>query len=294
MSHKMIKKRLTLYLAVAFAFTWIPTILFIIKGGEYESGMMDFILTYSMLCPTFAVLITRFITKEGYGTQGKEFLRLSLDMSQGKWKWYLFSILIPFVYLDLGKAVIYLIFPETFNPEMLEVYEITRSTLWMYPIVGITSAIMVSIGALGEEIGWRGYMMPMLEELWGVKKSVIIGGIIWGIWHFPANFAGHNFGIGYYGEPWSGFLVFTIYTVFMGILLTFVTRKTGSVWPAAFMHAVNNTGLNILSAFYDSDKLQGVWKEPTIRMLLQMIPVVILGAWLLIMMSREENMEKKM
>jgi len=291
MKHNQTKKRLFIYLAFSFLLVWIPTILFIVNGGNYDSEMMDFILTYSMLCPAFAVLLTRYLTKEGYGVNGKGFLMLGMDMSYGKWKWYLFSILIPMIYMDLGKGLIFLLFPQSFNPEMLEVYGVTESTIWIYPMVAITTAVMISIGALGEEIGWRGYMMPMLEELFGVKKSIIIGGVIWGVWHFPANFAGHNFGTGYIGEPWSGFLVFTILTIFMGALLTFVTKKTGSVWPAAFMHAVNNTGLNILSAFYDKDKIHGIWAQPTLRMLIQIIPIIILGIFVIVVMCREDKTE---
>ena len=277
MNHKETKKRLMIYLILAFSLVWIPTILFAVSGGDYESGMMNFILTFSMLCPGIAMLITRFITKEGYGVNGKGFLQLGIELKNKKWIWYLFAIVSPIVYMDLGVGLLYLIFPQCFNSEMLKVHEVTRETLWMYPVVGITSTVMVSIGALGEEIGWRGYMIPKLEELFGLKKAIIIGGIIWGIWHFPANYMGHNFGTDYWGEPWSGFLVFTIYTVFVGALLVLVTKKTGSIWPATFLHAVNNSGANILSAYFDRSKLTGIWAETIVTATIRFVPVILLG-----------------
>lgn len=292
MNRKILKKRLSLYVLISFSFVWIPTILFIVRGGEYDSGAMEFILTYSMLCPAFAAIFTRYVTKEGFGVNGKGFLALGIDFKDGKWKWYLFSILAPMLYLDLGVLMIFVLFPDTFNPEMLEVYGVTKETLWMYPVVGITSSVMISCGALGEELGWRGYMMPKLEELFGIKKAILIGGIIWGIWHYPANYAGHNFGTGYWGEPWSGFAAFTILTIFMGAILTLVTKKTGSIWPAAFLHAVNNAGTNALSAFYDKDKLTGFVSEPPIRMLIEIFPIIILGIWAIIVLCRTKEFDK--
>lgn len=289
MNRKMVKKRLTIYLLIAFGLVWIPTIIFTTNGGQYESGAMDFILTYSMLCPGIAVLITRFVTKEGYGVNGRGFLQLGIDLGKGRWKWYLFAMIIPIVYMDLGTALMYLLFPKCFNPDMLEIYGVSRENLWMYPIVGITSTVMLSVGALGEELGWRGYMIPKLEELFGTKKAIIIGGIIWGIWHYPANYAGHNFGTGYWGEPWSGFFVFTLCTIFMGALLVFVTKKTGSIWPATFLHAVNNSGANMLSAYYDREQFTGIWSESVVSAAIQMIPIFIFGTIAIVIMCRDKE-----
>lgn len=289
MNHKLVKKRLALYLLLTFGLTWIPTIIFTANGGKYESGAMDFILTYGMLCPGIAVLITHLLTKEGYGVNGRGFLQLGIDLGKGKWKWYLFAMIVPILYMDLGAALMYLLFPKCFNPDMLEIYGVTKDTLWMYPVVGITSTVMLSIGALGEELGWRGYMIPKLEELFGIKKAIIIGGIIWGIWHYPMNYAGHNFGTGYWGEPWSGFFVFTVYTVFVGALLVFVTKKTDSIWPATFLHAVNNSGANMLSAYYDRQRLTGIWSESVVSALIQMVPVFILGIIAIVIMCSDKE-----
>lgn len=289
MNRKMVKKRLTIYLLIAFGLVWIPTIIFTTNGGQYESGAMDFILTYSMLCPGIAVIITRFATKEGYSVNGRGFLQLGIDFHKGKWKWYLFAMMIPIVYMDLGAALMYLLFPKCFNPDMLEIYGVSRENLWMYPIVGITSTVMLSVGALGEELGWRGYMIPKLEELFGTKKAIIIGGVIWGIWHYPANYAGHNFGTGYWGEPWSGFFVFTVYTVFVGALLVFVTKKTNSIWPATFLHAVNNSGANTLSAYYDRSQLTGIWSESVVSATIQMLPVFVLGIIAIVIMCSDKE-----
>lgn len=289
MNHRLTVKRLVIYLVLAFSLVWIPTILFAMNGGEYESGAMNFILSVSMLCPGLAMLITRYATKEGYGVNGKGFLQLGIDLRNKKWIWYVVAIVLPIVYMDLGVGLLYLIFPQCFNPEMLKVHEVTQETLWMFPIVGITSTVMVSFGALGEELGWRGYMIPKLEALFGTKKAIIIGGIIWGIWHFPANYIGHNFGTDYWGEPWSGFFVFCVFTVFMGALLVLVTKKTESIWPATFLHAVNNSGANALSAYFDRSKLTGIWSQSIITASIRFIPVILFGILAIVILCSDKE-----
>ena len=53
-------------------------------------------------------------------------------------------------------------------------------------------------------MGWRGYLLQKLSKEYSVQKSIIISGIIWGIWHAPIIAMGHNYGTGYVGAPWLG------------------------------------------------------------------------------------------
>lgn len=65
MNKNLLKKRLVIYLILSFGFVWIPTIVFAVCGGTYEDPAMQLLLSYSMLCPAIAVLITRKVTGEG-------------------------------------------------------------------------------------------------------------------------------------------------------------------------------------------------------------------------------------
>jgi len=91
--------------------------------------------------------------------------------------------------------------------------------------------------AFGEEYGWRGYLQGELVKL-GRVKGVLWVGVIWGVWHAPAVAMGHN----YPGHPVLGPLAFLIFNLFLSIFLGYLMLKTGSVWLAAFMHAVLNAG----------------------------------------------------
>ncbi|UCC50697.1 MAG: CPBP family intramembrane metalloprotease [Anaerolineaceae bacterium] len=66
------------------------------------------------------------------------------------------------------------------------------STILSGATLGVLQA---RLPALGEEIGWRGFMVPQLAKLTSFNKTALIGGVIWGIWHVPIIiFGGYNNG----------------------------------------------------------------------------------------------------
>ena len=184
------------------------------------------------------------------------------------------------------------IFPETYNPAGFDAVGLPRIALLLLPISGWTTGIVGSIGALGEEIGWRTYLYPKLEELMGPVGSVIVGGIIWGIWHYPAILQGHTFGTDYWGAPWSGFFVFTFSCVTMGALLYLVTKKTGSIWPAAIMHAVNNSGARAFGLCLDAEVLTGIWAEKPIQIFMGDVVLNIMGVIAIVMLVKMKKKEE--
>lgn len=283
-------QRLLVYLLLSFGLVWIPTFLFQAKGGVYDSWAMQVLMTFAMLCPSIAMLLTRWITKEGVSMKGENSLKLGISFKNRKWIWYVAAVTLPLIYNELGFRLFYLFSPESRDVGMLAEIGISQSCLWMYPIMVVTSTVMVSFAALGEEAGWRGYMMPKLEELFGSGWAILIGGVIWGVWHFPINTMGHNFGTeDYFGAPWSGYLIFTLFTIFVGAILTYLTKKSGSVWPAAFLHAVNNGGGAISMLYYNPEKTTGILGEPPIAMMIRMIPVIIIGAVAIYLVCRSEG-----
>lgn len=89
--------------------------------------------------------------------------------------------------------------------------------------------------AFGEEYGWRGYLQGELTKLGNVKGILLIG-VVWGLWHAPVIAMGYN----YPGYPVAGIFVMTLYTVMLAFVLGYAVLKTGSVWLAAYLHALNN------------------------------------------------------
>lgn len=292
MKNKKTIIRLVIFLLISFAIPWTMAITFALNGGKYESPTMQFIMMFSMLCPSIAMLLTRGITKEDFLLTGENSMMLGISLKNKKWIWYVAAFALPFVYNDLSTLLLFLFQPECFDVTMLEKNGVDGGILWLVPVAMITSAATLSFGALGEEAGWRGYMMPKLEELFGTGWSVLIGGVIWGVWHFPINMMGHNFGTGYWGEPWSGFISFTIFTIFVGAILTLLTKKTGSIWPATFLHAVNNTGASVLGAYANKDNATGIFNDPVLGGTILKIPVIVLGTIAIKMMCKKKTASK--
>lgn len=274
----MTKKRIGIYLLISFGLVWGIMIPYFLFGGKYEDVTTQFILAFSMLCPAIAVIVTRKLTGEGISVTGKGSLMLGIDFQNKKWIWFLVALIFPIVYFDLGILIYYAIFPQAFDPALWDNLGVPRKWLFLIPLSGISNAFLASFGALGEEIGWRSYLYPKLEELYGTTRAVIFGGIIWGVWHFPGIWAGHNFGHGYFLEPWSGFLVFTLFTVTTGSLLFYLTKKTESVWSAAFLHASNNvfSGMTLLGLAYSEENLSGIALETPLRLLILTIPLSVI------------------
>jgi membrane protease YdiL (CAAX protease family) len=109
-------------------------------------------------------------------------------------------------------------------------------TVVLYPFLAI-------VIAFGEEYGWRGYLQSELLKL-GRMRGVLLIGVIWGVWHWPIILMGYN----YPGHPLLGILLMTLYTIGLGIVLTYAVLKSGSVLLAAFLHALNNQVVNFIAA----------------------------------------------
>ena len=86
--------------------------------------------------------------------------------------------------------------------------------------------------SLGEEWGWRGYLLPRLLPL-GQWPALLISGAIWGLWHAPLIVLGAN----YPGHPILGVFLMTINCMIVGIILGWTRLATGSIWPAVLGHA---------------------------------------------------------
>lgn len=281
--------RLLVYLVLAFGLAWIIFFIYILSGNIWaadgEISGMDQFVSLGMLCPALAMLFTRYVTREGFAVTGKDSMLLGINFKGKKWIYFVLALFLPWIYMELGNTLTLLISPNAFdphNPELLGLADNERAVIYIQPMAAIVSGVAASFAALGEEAGWRGYMMPKMIKLWGVGKAVVIGGIIWGMWHWPLTSVGHNFGTGYFGYPFTGFAVMCVMCIFMGIILTFVTYKSGSIWPAAFLHAINNGSPSVLQYFINTDKVSGWRSDSVASFLIWMLPMMAIAVFILI------------
>ena len=194
-------KRLIIYLLLAFGIAWCIFIAFFLTGHKWDGSnqRLESLVGLGMLAPLIAHVLTRLITKEGFAMTGKGSMMLGISFKNKKWKYYLIAMFLPWLYVEISRVLPLIIKPELWDNEYYKVLEIDKRLIFIYPLIVIIQTTIISCAALGEEGGWRGYMMPKLIELLGLKKAVVIGGIIWGIWHAPLTCVGHNFGTDYPG-----------------------------------------------------------------------------------------------
>lgn len=93
-------------------------------------------------------------------------------------------------------------------------------------------------GPLGEEIGWRGFLLPRLLERMSPLRASLAVGVVWGLWHLPIDlYAG--FGV----EGAGAVLMRVIYALPLSVLFTwFYLSSTGSLLVVLLLH----TSLNVM------------------------------------------------
>lgn len=246
-------KRLVIYLLIAFIPFWIiiPVLNSIygepIYASEKAATAAYAVGVFGMLIPSVAHLITRLVTKEGFKNS---YLGLNF---KGNAKYYIASVAVKLAEVLVFVVLAWQIFAGdlSFSEAFASDEKVARICSY---ILTISASIIVFFPAFGEEWGWRGYMMPKLTELMGKPAAIIVGGILWGLWHAPLTIAGHNFGVDYDFFPWLGILLMCIFCTFMNAFLTLLTEKTKSIYPASFCHMINNNcGGMIFIALFGSE-----------------------------------------
>ena len=283
-------RRLGIFLAVTFGLAWATAGLIYTTGGLRDSPPVLGPLTLAsvllptayMFSPAVGNVAARLLTREGWrDLRVRPHLRGNLRTYAAMWVG-------PLVLTLLGAAVFFAVFPDTFDPSMRAYAESLEAagvpfdptTLAAIQVVAaLTVAPLINgLFAFGEEFGWRGYLLPKLLPM-GAERATLLHGVVWGVWHWPLIAMGYEYGFGYAGFPWTGFLAFLPFTVALGVWFAWATLREGSVWPATLGHGAVNAvaGLAVLVVQGDPHPLLG----PLPVGLLGVVPFVVLAADLL-------------
>ncbi|HEY1017005.1 MAG TPA: CPBP family intramembrane glutamic endopeptidase [Herpetosiphonaceae bacterium] len=114
-----------------------------------------------------------------------------------------------------------------------------------YALRTATLGVAVScLSAFGEELGWRGLLVPELAKRYSFGATALISGGIWALWHYPAVlfFEYNNAG----APRWFGMICFTILVIGVSFPLAWLRLRSGSVWPAVLFHACHNVFIQTL------------------------------------------------
>lgn len=111
--------------------------------------------------------------------------------------------------------------------------------------------LVASLSAFGEELGWRGWLLPNLLPL-GTWPALLLSGAIWGVWHAPLILLGYN----YQRTDVLGLLLMVGWCMLLGVLIGWLRLRSASVWPAVIAHGAVNAAVGALLLFASPTSMQ--------------------------------------
>ncbi len=297
----MNKKRLTIFLVLTFVATWLYCLIFVYPRANAvsaeEVSTLQLFTAVTMFIPAICVIITRLITREGFHNS------MIKPNFKGNIKTYLLAYFGPSILTLIGAIVYFLIFPKQFDINcgyLAETYKamgvdigLTALPLNMLMLSqGITAIlfgpIVNFVTCFGEEWAWRGYMVPKMAENMKPLPMLLVSGVIWGLWHAPLTVVGHNYGMGYWGYPFTGILVMCLFCTVIGVFMSYITLRTQSCIPAVLAHGAINAFASIGIYFTVDGGNPFVGPAPT--GVIGMIAFIVLDVFLIkTMLNKQET-----
>lgn len=208
-------------------------IIIIIRGSVTTDGGIWAIIL--MWCPGLSAIIVYFLFKP-----------LKIDLGLMKWSWKDMGLgyLIPFIYSISSYLIIWLGSIGEFNSNYFNL-----SIIIYRATIGVVTSIFF---ALGEEIGWRGFLVTELNKKFTFIKMCLINGLIWAFWHYPLIiFADYRTST---TPLWFNLLCFTLMAIGGSFIMVWLRLRSQSVWPAAIYHASHNS---FIQSIFDPLTIQG-------------------------------------
>lgn len=237
------KKGIRAFLLITFVMTYgIHFFMYIVGISPILQGFGQYAVAAVMWVPAVAALITiKWVTREPLN---------SLNIRFADWRPYLFTLfIIPACFLAIYLLTYFLglgkpdwnmsLLNNLYTKQGLQAPEISDvKTVWifLYLATFLLAPIINSVFGFGEELGWRGYLLPKLMPL-GKWKAYSLLAIIWAAWHFPMVWVGFM----YPGFPLAGMLFFILLTFSLGIYMNELTLKFQSSLLPGFIHGVFNS-----------------------------------------------------
>lgn len=294
-------KRILIYILITFSLTWLYCLLVVypMANGETLHGVpsmaTQLLVAAAMFFPAIGVFLTRLITKEGFKNA---WLKPNLKKNI---RYYLLAWFGPGMLTFAGAGIYFLIFKGSFDPScgyMRLTMEAAGTSVDALPIplnllmlVQTAQALFLApllnfVTCFGEEWGWRGYLLPKMKSLLPTVPMLLVTGIIWGLWHAPLTIIGHNYGLGYWGFPFTGIAMMCLFCIVLGIFLSYVTLKTGSCIPAIIGHGAIN-GIAAIGMYFTSDG-GNPFIGPAPTGFIGIIPFAIIAVFMAVRLSKQD------
>jgi CAAX protease family protein len=229
-------KTIGLFLALATAFSAVFEGL-LVAIGELGAGFGLYV-TALMWCPAAAAFVTAWVR------------RVPLAELGWRWparRWILIGWLLPLGYCVVAYGVTWASglgsFPDAGKLAKIAAGMHTTALprplqlAWYVALAGTVGVIRSAATALGEEIGWRGLLVPQLAKVVTRTTVAWISGGVWVLYHV-AILVGADYNSG--TPAWWGLSCFTIMILGSGAIMVWLRLESASVWPCVLLHASHN------------------------------------------------------
>lgn len=258
MNNPKTKKQLTLFLLLTFGISWTFMIALIMPAALklpadatlQQRALVVVMEALVMFVPAVSALLTRLITHDWTDCKLVPHFR-------GRVRWYLWGWFGPMLFILIGVAFYFLLFPGDLSWEQAR-QNMNAPSATPLPATVVPGAVQLAllmlvcpllnaVNCFGEEWGWRGFLFPKLMERDGsFVRSAIVAGLIWGIWHAPIIAVGHNYQQVIGTDPWwmvlAAIAAMCMVCVVLSLLFCYIAYKADAVWPAVLAHgALNGT-----------------------------------------------------
>jgi membrane protease YdiL (CAAX protease family) len=222
---------------VLFVLLFSSVFYFLVIRAKHLGAGVGLYVVGIMWCPALAAFATLKVNHRSLSDLG--------------WKWpgtkyALMSYYIPLLYVGIAYLIVWVSGLGGFPNHEFVVSLTTRMGLRVSPAVSVIIYVLLagSFGmarglstALGEEIGWRGFLVPELFKTVGFTSTALITGIVWSLWHYPILiFADYNSGT----ATWYALACFTVMVIAISFVFAWLRLKSGSLWTGALLHASHN------------------------------------------------------
>lgn len=210
---------------------WTPLVLGSLKIIPISNTLLSILPIPVTMIAVFGPLVGALFVlhlEQGKGSSIK-YLKRFLDIHLG-WKAYIFPVLI-----FGGTTFIAWLLPEAFGEKRLSM--IFPSSWLFIPYI----FLMIFLGGGQEELGWRGYALPLLERKFGIWLGNSILGIIWACWHLPLWF------ITGMAQTYMNFGGFMLLMVGYSFILSWVLKISGNrPLSALYTHGFANAFIPLM------------------------------------------------
>ncbi|WP_394222260.1 CPBP family intramembrane glutamic endopeptidase [Alteromonas gracilis] len=207
---------------------------------------VGFWLIFRMAQATPLMLSVGFATIATCLVRGKKLSSLGWGWGPSKYQWM--SYLLPFLIVFVSYSLIWAFgFGDFYNADFLEEKRVSYNLsgwndlsifLFHFTLTALVGFVISLPTILGEEIGWRGLLVPELSKSMSFTGVILVSGVIWSMFHWPLIF------YGMYGNQTTSIYYqlscFTVFIIATGTIMAYIRLKTNSVWTAVMYHASSN------------------------------------------------------